>query len=763
MPTSDDAHTPNALAGAAWECTSTPPGALAGPEDLHGHSPWWPAAVPGTAAGALLDAGVALADLRDYDQDDWWFRCRFEAPPGAWILELGGVATMGDVWMDGAHVLSTTNMFRRWAPRLALEGGHHELVIRCSALAPALAGRRPRPRWKTYLVAHQNLRWFRTSLLGRIPGWAHVPAAVGPWRAVSLTAAQAARPRDVRLAARCEGPGGVVDVSFRLDAAAWRAGGPGAGDAEVRVADVVAPMSVDMEGDEVVLVGQLTLPQVARWWPHTHGDQPRYAVTARLAGADVPLGRVGFRTVTLDRSGDGFRFVVNDEPVFCRGACWFPPDPVRPGGGADEVRRTLLLARDAHMNMVRVPGTSVYEETAFFDLCDELGILVWHDCMFAFMDPPDDDTFNEEVTAELTQVFAAMSGHPSLTVVCGGQEIEEVAAMNGLPPDRWSVALLEKTIPDVLEAALPGVPYVTSNPSGGDLPFRMDAGVCQYFGVGGYMRPVEDARLANVRFAAECLAYSTPPEVAQVEEWGGSWAAGHDPTWKRGLHHDAGRSWDMEDVRDFYMRALFKVDPLEQRYVDADRALDLGRATNAALMEAVFSEWRRPGSSCAGGLVLGLRDLRRGAGWGLVDAAGIPKAPWYALRRVWAPVTVIVTDEGLNGLHCHVINDTAESFRGSLRVSLYTRGELRTEEAERAVEVAARGSCTVRAETMLDGFRDVSYAYRFAPPAQDVVAVTLLDPEGGVVAEAVYLPLGQARPVEADLGLRAEAVGGPED
>ncbi|HUI04501.1 MAG TPA: hypothetical protein VLZ77_13240, partial [Acidimicrobiales bacterium] len=131
--------------------------------------------------------------------------------------------------------------------------------------------------------------------------------------------------------------------------------------------------------------------------------------------------------------------------------------------------------------------------------------------------------------------------------------------------------------------------------------------------------------------------------------------------------------------------------------------------------------------------------------------------------RVWAPVTVIVTDEGLNGLHCHVINDTAESFRGSLRVSLFTRGELRTEEAERAVDVAARGSCTVRAETMLDGFRDVSYAYRFAPPAQDVVAVTLLDPEGAVVAEAVYLPLGQARPVEADLGLRAEAVGGPED
>jgi len=754
----------DALAGARWECAGSPPGALEGPADLHAVGDWVPARVPGTAAGALLDAGVALADQRDYDEDDWWFRCRFHAPAGTWRLTFDGLATVADAWVDGAHVAHGDNMFRPLERVLDLGEGEHELVIRCAALVPLLGAKRARPRWKTYLVRHQNLRWFRTSLLGRIPGWASVPAPVGPWRPVRLTPAGAVVATGVHLLARCDGADGTVDVVFRLPghvAAAVAASpvGPGV----VSVGGASAALALLPDGDDVVVSGRVRVAGVERWWPHTHGPQPLYEVSATVGDHRVALGRVGFRTVTVDRGDGGFRVVVNGEPIFSRGACWFPPDPVRPGGEPDDVRLTLERARDAHMNMVRVPGTSVYEDRAFFDLCDELGILVWHDCMFAFMDPPDDDGFDQAVELELAHAFTVMAGHPCLAVVCGGQEIEEVAAMNGLAPDRWTVPLLEKLVPRVLEAFLPDVAYVTSNPTGGDLPFQMDAGVCQYFGVGGYLRPVEDARRAGVRFAAECLALATPPEVPFVERHcGGPSPAGHDPGWKRAVHHDAGRSWDMEDVRDHYVRALFDVDPLMQRYVDAGRALDLGRATNAQLMSAVFSEWRRPGSSCAGGLVLALRDMRPGAGWGLLDSSGVPKAPWYALRRAWAPVTVLVTDEGLNGLHCHVVNDTAEEFSGTLRVALFARGALRIDQADRALQVAARSGVTIGTGAVVEGFRDISYAYRFAPPAHDVVVVTLLDGAGTVVAEAVHLPLGQSRPLEADVGLVAVASPGEE-
>ena len=133
----------------------------------------------------------------------------------------------------------------------------------------------------------------------------------------------------------------------------------------------------------------------------------------------------------------------------------------------------------------------------------------------------------------------------------------------------------------------------------------MNGGLCQYFGIGGYLRPVESARRDGVRFAAECLAFSTPPEPETIEEvCGGAYRAGHDPHWKQGVHHDAGRSWDMEDVRDHYVASLFKTDPLMERYVDAERAFELGRAANAHLMASVMTEWRRPGSTCEGGLVL---------------------------------------------------------------------------------------------------------------------------------------------------------------
>lgn len=214
----------------------------------------------------------------------------------------------------------------------------------------------------------------------------------------------------------------------------------------------------------------------------------------------------------------------------------------------------------------------------------------------------------------------------------------------------------------------------------------------------------------------------------------------------------------MEDVRDHYVAALFRTDPRAERYVDAERSLELGRATNAELMGAVFTEWRRPGSTSGGGLVLSLADLRpAGAGWGLVDSLGRPKAPWYVLRRTFRPVALLAVDEGLNGLALHVVNDGADPVRGRLVVELVARGELVVERGELAVEAPPRGSCSADAEEILGGFRDVTYAYRFSPPSHDAVVATLWSAGGRELAQVVHLPLGQDRPRQADLGLTATA------
>jgi beta-mannosidase len=411
---------------------------------------------------------------------------------------------------------------------------------------------------------------------------------------------------------------------------------------------------------------------------------------------------------------------------------------------------------DGGMNMLRIGGYFSYEDRHFWNLCDELGILVWQDCMLAGFDPPEEPDFVESVRVELSQELQKLQGRPSLAIVCGSSEMQQQAAMFGLTHERYQSPVLEETIPTLVDDLLPGMPYVASSPTGGELPFEPGAGVAHYFGVGAYLRPVGDARTAGVRFAAECLSFGIPPEISTVERsFGNANLAGHHPIWKAGVARDSGTSWDFEDVRDDYVRHIFDVDPFRVRYADPERYLDLGRAVVAHLMTTVMADWRCSESSCAGALILSWRDLCPGAGWGLIDSTATPKAPWYALRSVLAPLAVLITDEGLAGLRVHVINDQPSSARGELRLTLYNASGAAVEEVASQIEVDGHSERHWNAATLLGGFRDLTNAYRFGPPAYDLVRARFEADD--TVSEAFYLPLGPARPQEPDLGLEARA------
>jgi beta-mannosidase len=744
------------------------------PRDLR----WRAASVPGTAAAALRDAGEwQWGDERDFDAEDWWFRTTFDAAAAASgeqvVLHLGGIATVADVVLNGELVHSAGSMFERHALDVGARlRGKNELVIRCRALAPLLRRqRKPRQRWRTRVVADGNLRFYRTMLLGRAPGFAPGPAAVGPWREVGIERRRGIAVERARVRTSAEREDGVLELTAELRALDGKApvrarvqlSGP-SGEHGTEVA-------IEVDGARALVRGELRVERVALWWPHTHGEpalhEAQLHVETDSSAHVIELGRVGFRTIAPGREAtheierDGLDLHVNGVQVFARGAVWTPVDAVTLAPSRERLRTALEQARDAGMNILRVPGTSAYESEDFHDLCDELGVLVWQDFMFANLDYPiADEAFRAQIVREAEQVLDDLGGRPSTVVLCGNSEVEQQVAMLGLDPLLGRGELFGELLPELArEHGLDAV-YVPSAPCGGDQPFRPDRGVANYYGVGGYMRPLEDARRAEVRFAAECLALSNVPAEATIEQLlpgSPGDVVVHHPRWKEGVPRDSGAGWDFEDVRDHYLRLLFGVDPAGLRRTDHERYLELSRHTSGEVMAEVLGEWRRDASPCGGGMVLWLRDLAPGAGWGLIDAHGEPKAAYHYVRRACAPVAVWMTDEGLGGIVAHVANDRPRRLDAQLRLSTYRDREHLVEEAVQPLALAPHTTGQWNAEAVLGHFADLGWAYRFGPPQQDLVIASLESPDGALISQAMRFPAGRTCDSEtaARLGIDA--------
>ncbi len=774
-----------------WEAAATPPDSCTIPSELGGWS-WLPARVPGTAASVLADAGLWRAgEPHDFAAEDWWFRTSFAVEPPAAdervVLRLDGIATVAEVHLNGEQVLASDSMFAAHVLDVGalLQATDNELAIRCRALEPLLRPRRrPRARWRTRLVADGNLRFFRTMLLGWAPGIAPGPATVGPWRGISLERRRRLAVEELALRPRISGRDGRLSVRAHL-----RPLGPAPiTAAEIELSGpsgtVQTPLTLTADGDGARASGELTAPAVTRWWPHTHGAPVLYR--ARLLvrygdgeSATIDAGRVGFRELAFgavpehDVEQQGLDLHVNGVRIFARGAVWTPVDAIGLAPSEAELRAALEQARDAGMNMLRIPGTGAYETSAFHDLCDELGLLVWQDFMFANLDYPiADETFRATVEREVGQELDRLAGRPSLAVLCGNSEIEQQVAMLGLDPALGRGELFGEILPALVRRSGADAVYLPSAPCGGELPFRTDRGVASYYGVGGYRRPLEDVRRADVRFAAECLAFSNVPEEQTIEAMlpaAPGDLAGHHPRWKAGVPRDAGSSWDFEDVRDHYLELLFEVDPVELRRLDHERYLELSRTVTGEVMAAVFGEWRRAASSCGGGLVLWLRDREPGAGWGVVDYRGRPKTAYHHLRRALAPIACWMTDEGLGGVVAHVANDSPSTLAAHLRIALYRDFEDCVEEIREIVELAPHCVRQWNVETLLGHFVDASWAYRFGPPQQNLIVASLEcdgDTASGSVpaSQAAHFPAGRpgTREPAARLGLTTSIQARPD-
>ncbi len=774
-----------------WQLLGTAPSQFATPGDVPAEAAWLDISDLAPVAQALQRRGEWSLDgvPRRFDAEDWWYRVRFDAPGPSYaspcLLGLDGLATVCEVWLNGEALLAESNMFK--AHRLVLPAGlkshGNELVIVCRSLDKDLAKRRPRPRWRAPMIENQQLRWPRTTVLGRTPGWSPPCAVVGPWRPVWWAAMPAVTWQNVSLQASAKSTDGAWQGHLKLAFAGLTVQG-----AQVRSASVSlrrgaeqhsAPLTTAHDGTWSTT---MVVDSPALWWPHTHGEPALYEARVQLVlsegapAVELDLGSVGFRQLALDRSDGDFALHINGVPVFCRGACWTPLNPVTlDAAELDAYDRALVQVRDAGMNMVRVGGTMHYEADAFYDACDRLGVLVWQEFMFANMDYPEDPAWLDGVRTEVLQQLSRWQARPALAVLCGNSEVEQQAAMFGATRDKWAPALFHDTLAELSRAQCPDVPYWPSSAHGGSFPHQGDVGTTSYYGVGAYQRPLDDARRANLRFASECLALANVPENATLARMpGGLSLRSHHPAWKARAPRDLGAGWDFEDVRDHYLAQRFEVDPAKLRYSDHDRYLLLSRITSGELMAEAFAEWRREASSCNGALIWFLRDLWPGAGWGVVDSTGAPKAAYFGLKRSLQPISLSVTDEGGNGLYVHVSNEGPQPLSAKLQFKAWRHGQVAVGQASQHVDVPAHGHGSWPLMQLFDWFVDWSWAYRFGPATAQALSFELLSDDGvdgadaevqgnaaqaRVLARTTAFPAGWSLPMEADVGLSATVMG----
>jgi beta-mannosidase len=748
-----------------FEWLSTAPNAYTYPEEFEVNAQFRPAVVPGTVAMHIEDE----RQLSSLDAIDHWYRCIFNAPSSSdkkTLLQFDGLLTYADVYLNGQLILQSRNAYHsHFVDITAIIKASNQLAICFRAIQSIYSAKHPRARYMTRLVNERHLRFIRTPVLGYTPGFSSATKAVGPYRPIRLISQNQLTVISSLVNTQLIGNDtGQVDLNLTLQIYDKK---PLA--ATLILADVASKtlseitLNIDDNGNNTItLTGQLLSNSIKAYWPHTHGEPHRYLVKVKLASNSdtsiLNLGFYGFKRVERINQ-DKFSLNYNGMPIFFRGACWTPMDPVSLLVSKEKLLPRLTLLRNAGINMLRIPGNMLYESDDFYALCDELGILIFQDFAFTNFDYPETEDFITSVHQEVTTFLLKHGGRPCMTVLSGGSEVAQQASMMGLVLEEVHHPLFTEHIPAIVSKLTPYLPYAISSPySSHGLPFHAGDGPCSYHGVGGYLRSFEDARAFKGQFISECLPFSNIPEDESLRKfWDGDIPPPHHPLWKEGVARDPGSGWDFSDITDFYLEKLFDVDPVKLRAIDQDRYLAYCRATVVETVETTMSIFRADSANGRAALVWNLHDLKPGAGWGYIDSLGQSKSTFYALARSAQPTTVLFIDEGLEGLAIYLAHEHHNSLPAELSISLVTdEGKIYAQNAVK-VTLSPRSISRMSIDTIIGRFVDSSYAYHFGPRAFVSCVAQLKQEDDTIITQKTYTPPCETQTLVSDAGLTAMA------
>jgi beta-mannosidase len=620
-----------------------------------------PATVPGCVHTDLLAAGLIEDPYQDDNETrlgwigrtDWTYATTFTwQPQGHDRVDLvcDGLDTVGTITVNGVEVGSTANMHRtyRFDVADALRAGENTLRIVFTAPYSYAEAQRDRLGARPGPYSDEPFAFIRKMACNFGWDWGPTLVTAGIWRPIGLHSWSGARLAEVRPHVRADG----VDVSVRVERATTGA---------VPVTATIAgrTMVATIAADRTETTLRLDIPDARLWWPRGHGDQHRYELTV-TAGAEVWSRRIGLRTVELER--DAFRLVVNGKPVFVRGFNWIPDDcfPARTTR-ADLVQR-FGQAIDAGANALRVWGGGVYESDEFYDLADELGLLVWQDFTFACAAYPEDEPIAGEIAAEARDNVVRLMSHPSLALWCGNNENVEGHQhwdwQEKLGDLTWGARYYYDLLPAITAELDPSRPYWPSTPYSGQPDHDTRDPATGTVHIWTVWNAADYTHYADYtpRFVAE-FGFQGPPTYPTLRA-----SISDDPLTPDSpgvLHHQKAR-----DGNGKLLRGLGEHLPQPATFDDWHYYTQLNQARAVAFGVRRF---RALMPYCMGTIVWQLNDCWPVTSWSAVDGRARRKPLWYELRRAYADRLLTFQDDEIA-----LINDTDEPWIAPLTITRRT-------------------------------------------------------------------------------------------
>lgn len=685
-------------------------------EDFRSLDGWSGATVPGTVQQDLLTQGripdpyfgLNERDVQWVGETDWLYRVLFTADETLSEqehieLHFGGLDTLCTVWLNGEEVLRSENMF---VPRTVnlqgrLRHGENTLHLLFETVLDAGHALEAEYGRRTAWNGDKSRVYIRKAQYHYGWDWGPVILTAGPWQPVTLRG-YTARIDDVHVPSEVtpDLSAAYVPVQVTLqgnvDGLQVRAElySP-SGDliaqqtvpARIVPAQSVLAQSVPAQG-AAQLTFEVDRPQL--WYPNGQGKQPLYSVQVTLQRGHETLGthrqRIGLRRVRVVQEkvegepGTSFTFEVNNQPLFIGGANWIPEDMLLNRIDEARYRERLIQARDSNMNMIRVWGGGIYEADVFYDLCDELGLLVWQDFMFACGIYPVHPEFQASVREEARTAVRRLRNHPSLALWAGNNEdyaiAESVGASGpGIAPELFGARVIYETLlPEVCAELDPQRLYWPGSPWGGVNSADPTVGDRHSWEVWhGQMVPYQEYARFQARFVSE-FGMQSAPALSTLE----SFAPEEEryPESRTVVHHNkaAGPGGEPDGHRRL---AVYLSDNLKA-YRDLGDFVYNTQFVQAEAMRYAYRDFRsrfeHPGKyAVSGALVWQLNDCWPVSSWAIIDSQGIAKPALYTIKREIAPLVVGLRRAG-NAAEVWVSSAARAARTLTLNLYAYTPG-----------------------------------------------------------------------------------------